>query len=87
MAAAAASDAGASVNSPARNGSSWIAGFQGDEAPYSYTTETGETYDVTVVTYKFGKKVETGSISFGNGDKYEGDWSMGCKNGKGYAHD
>jgi len=64
-------------------GSSWIAGFQGDEAPYSYKTETGEQYDVTIVTYKFGKKVETGTITFGNGDKYEGDWSMGSKNGKG----
>ena len=79
MAAAAAS----TKSGVGPNGASWIVGFQGDEAPYSYKTDTGEQYDVTVVTYKFGKKVETGKISFANGDTYEGDWSMGSKNGKG----
>ena len=29
------------------------------------------------------KQVESGVITFANGDKYEGDWSEGAKNGKG----
>ena len=72
------------VDASPKAGKSWMQGFvNNDEAPYSYTTESGEKYDVSVVTYKFGKKVETGTITFGNGDMYEGDWSMGSKNGKG----
>jgi hypothetical protein len=31
--------------------------------PYTYVTETGETYEVHSVTFKFGKKVEVSSIA------------------------
>jgi hypothetical protein len=30
--------------------------------PYTYVTETGETYEVQSVTFKFGKKVEVSPI-------------------------
>ena len=45
-----------------KEGCSWIKGIEGEEGPFSYVTETGETYNVDYVTYKFGKKVETGQL-------------------------
>lgn len=41
------------------------------EVPYTYTTETGEQYEVRAVTFRAGVKVETGTITFTNGDTYE----------------
>ena len=54
-----------------------------DKVPYSYVTEGGEKYHVVAVSYKNSTRVETGTITFGNGDRYEGDWSGGAKNGRG----
>jgi hypothetical protein len=34
--------------------------------PYTYVTETGETYEVHSVTFKFGKKVEVSPVGFLN---------------------
>ena len=39
------------------------------KVPYSYVTEGGEKYDVHAVSSKNNVKVETGTITFGNGDR------------------
>ena len=40
-----------------------------EKVPYSYVTEGGEKYEVQAVSYKNNSKVETGTITFGNGDR------------------
>ncbi|MGB1596559.1 MAG: hypothetical protein ACPIOQ_27610, partial [Promethearchaeia archaeon] len=42
--------------------------------PYTYVTENGEKYEVTAVCNRNNIKVETGTITFSNGDRYEGGW-------------
>eukprot|EP00961_Rhodomonas_salina_P052093 699210-Rhodomonas_salina.3 len=53
------------------------------KVPYDYVTESGEKYHVDAVSWKGSIKVETGVIRFSNGDRYDGDWAQGAKNGKG----
>jgi hypothetical protein len=67
----------------AEPGRGWHKGFLSNEGPHVYETERGDKYDVTAVTYKCGQRVEEGRIVFANGDSYEGQWSMGAKNGSG----
>ena len=51
------------------------------QVPYSYVTESGEKYEVLSVAHKNNLQIESGFITFANGDSYEGDWSGGAKNG------